>query len=85
MMTHLTPFDPSSPQTILCPMLSFRIPVNTARLTEEALEAALKVNTLMAAGRFLDTFGSHVANGRQVLGGMFFRTITMTCETEVGS
>lgn len=54
------------------------------RMSEEALDRALEVDTLMKAGKFLDTFGSHVSNGRHLLGGIFFRTLTLTSESEVG-
>lgn len=64
-------------------MKSFRIPVSTMTMSEEALDSALQVDTLLKASRFLDTFGSHVSNGRHLLGGVFFRTMTMTSETEV--
>lgn len=64
-------------------MRSFRIPVSDMRMSEEALESALSVDTLLKAGSYLDTFGSHVSNGRHLLGGIFFKTITMTSETEV--
>lgn len=64
-------------------MKSFRIPVGTMRMSEEALDSALEVDTLLKAGQFLDTFGSHVSNGRHLLGGVFFRTLNMTCEKEV--
>ncbi|CAM9415459.1 unnamed protein product, partial [Ectocarpus sp. 8 AP-2014] len=70
-------------ETITCPMKSFRIPVSTMTMTEEALDHALEVDTLLKAGQFLDTFGSHVSNGRHLLGGIFFRTMTMTTESEV--
>lgn len=76
-------FLPSANQTITCPMKSFRIPVSTMKMTEEALDSALHVDTLLKASQFLDTFGSHVSNGRHLLGGIFFRTITMTSEAEV--
>ncbi|CAN0214408.1 unnamed protein product, partial [Laminaria digitata] len=64
-------------------MKSFRIPVSTMTMSEEALESALGVDTLLKASMFLDTFGSHVSNGRHLLGGIFFRTMTMTTESEV--
>ncbi|CAN0055704.1 unnamed protein product, partial [Ectocarpus fasciculatus] len=64
-------------------MKSFRIPVSTMTMTEEALDSAMGVDTLLKAGQFLDTFGSHVSNGRHLLGGIFFRTMTMTTESEV--
>ncbi|CAM9880188.1 unnamed protein product, partial [Ectocarpus sp. 13 AM-2016] len=70
-------------ETITCPMKSFRIPVSTMTMTEEALDSAMEVDTLLKAGQFLDTFGSHVSNGRHLLGGIFFRTMTMTTESEV--
>eukprot|EP00903_Cladosiphon_okamuranus_P010618 g10041.t1 len=70
-------------ETITCPMKSFRIPVSTMVMTDEALDSAMEVDTLLKAGQFLDTFGSHVSNGRHLLGGIFFRTMTMTTETEV--
>lgn len=70
-------------QTIMCPMKSFRIPVCNMKMSEEALDSALCVDTLLKARQFLDTFGSHVSNGRHLLGGIFFRTITMTSESEV--
>ncbi|CBJ28671.1 conserved unknown protein [Ectocarpus siliculosus] len=70
-------------ETITCPMKSFRIPVSTMTMTEEALDHAMEVDTLLKAGQFLDTFGSHVSNGRHLLGGIFFRTMTMTTESEV--
>lgn len=53
------------------------------KMTEEALDSALDVDTLLKASQFLDTFGSHVSNGRHLLGGIFFRTITMTADAEV--
>lgn len=53
-------------------------------MSEEALDSALQVDTLLKATHFLDTFGSHVSNGRHLLGGVFFRTTTMTSESEVG-
>ena len=52
-------------------------------MSEEALDSALSVDTLLKASQFLDTFGSHVSNGRHLLGGIFFRTMTVTTETEV--
>ncbi|CAM9460011.1 unnamed protein product, partial [Scytosiphon promiscuus] len=61
-------------------MKSFRIPVSTMTMTEEALDSAMEVDTLLKAGQFLDTFGSHVSNGRHLLGGIFFRTMTLTTE-----
>lgn len=64
-------------------MKSFRIPVSTMTMSEEALDSALAVDTLVKASQFLDTFGSHVSNGRHLLGGIFFRTMTVTSETEV--
>lgn len=64
-------------------MKSFRIPVSSMRMSDEALDSALKVDTLLKAGQYLDTFGSHVSNGRHLLGGIFFKTITLTSETEV--
>ncbi|CAM9343925.1 unnamed protein product, partial [Scytosiphon promiscuus] len=70
-------------ETITCPMKSFRIPVSTMTMTEEALDSAMEVDTLLKAGQFLDTFGSHVSNGRHLLGGIFFRTMTLTTESEV--
>ncbi|CAB1101350.1 unnamed protein product [Ectocarpus sp. CCAP 1310/34] len=73
----------STVETIICPMKSFRIPVSTMTMTEEALDHAMEVDTLLKAGQFLDTFGSHVSNGRHLLGGIFFRTMTLTTESEV--
>eukprot|EP00752_Nemacystus_decipiens_P002572 g2410.t1 len=70
-------------ETIMCPMKSFRIPVSTMVMTDEALDSAMRVDTLLKAGQFLDTFGSHVSNGRHLLGGIFFRTMTLTTEKEV--
>lgn len=64
-------------------MKSFRIPVSTMKMSEEALDSALQVDTLLKASQFIDTFGSHVSNGRHLLGGIFFRTMTMTTESEV--
>ena len=64
-------------------MKSFRIPVSTMTMTEEALECAIEVDTLLKAGQYLDTFGSHVSNGRHLVGGTCFRTMTMTTESEV--
>lgn len=79
------PSIPTTEKTITCPMKSFRIPVSTMTMTEEALDSAMEVDTLLKAGLFLDTFGSHVSNGRHLLGGIFFRTMTLTTESEVNS
>lgn len=50
---------------IKCPMKSFRIPLSRMTLSEDAFKTALEVNSICEAECFLDTFGSHVSNGRQ--------------------
>ena len=61
-------------------MASFRIPATSAIMSKEAKAATCKVKTLLEAGRFLDTYGSHVSSGRHLLGGMFFSTIHINSE-----
>lgn len=46
-------------------MKSFRIPLSRMTLSEDGLDAALKVDSIHEAEAFLDTFGSHVSSGRQ--------------------
>lgn len=48
-----------------CPMKSFRIPISRMTLSEDAFNTALEVDSIREAESFLDTFGSHVSNGRQ--------------------
>lgn len=48
-----------------CPMKSFHIPMSRMSLSEEALKMALEIDSIRDAQDFLDTFGSHVSNGRQ--------------------
>ncbi|CAN0246322.1 unnamed protein product, partial [Ectocarpus sp. 12 AP-2014] len=63
---------------IRCPMKSFRIPMARMVLSEDAFKTALEVDSIRDANEFLDAFGSHVSNGRQELGGIFYSTLTMT-------
>ncbi|CAM9286827.1 unnamed protein product, partial [Laminaria digitata] len=63
---------------IKCPMKSFRIPMARMQLSEDAYKTALTVKSFRDAEEFLDAYGSHVSNGRQELGGIFYSTITIT-------
>ncbi|CAM9095802.1 unnamed protein product, partial [Laminaria digitata] len=70
---------------IKCPMKSFRIPMTRMQLSEDAYSAAVEVDSIRDADMFLDAYGSHVSNGRQELGGIFYSTITITSVELVNS
>jgi hypothetical protein len=55
------------------------------KLSEEALVELKLVDTNAKATAFLHMFGSHVSQGRHTLGGVFFRKISMTSETDVST
>lgn len=70
---------------IKCPMMSFRIPKESVCLSYEALECYNAVDSVETGAKFLDSFGSHISLGRHALGGVFFRTVTMTSTSDVQS
>ena len=55
------------------------------RLSKDAKKAIIRISTEREAVNFLATFGSHLPFGMSTLGGVFFRKITMTTQTEVSS
>ena len=57
---------------------SFRIPMARMRLSEDAYQAALDVNSFRDADEFLDAYGSHVSNGRQEVPTIQINTHCMT-------
>ena len=67
------------------PMKCFRVPYDSMRLSEDAKKAIIRISTEREAVNFLATFGSHLPFGMSTLGGVFFRKITMTTQTEVSS
>ena len=67
------------------PMRSFTIPETSMRLSADAVRSIRRVTTKLEAERFLKMFGSHIPSGQHTLGGVFFRKVSLTTESEVSS
>ncbi|CAF3227025.1 unnamed protein product [Rotaria sp. Silwood2] len=67
---------------VSAPMKCFRISPEEMKLSTEAENELIKVDTLPRASVFLHRFGSHLSDGTQHIGGVFIRTVTVKAEEE---
>jgi hypothetical protein len=63
---------------IKMPMKSFRIPGHSMKLSVDVHEAVRNVRTERQALAFLRAYGSHIPFGIHTVGGVFFRSISVT-------